>query len=129
MELLRSRVYWPGMYGEVNDYISNCERCTMGHARVIHTTSGHLLARRPLEILAIDFTKLEPASDGRDDVLVFTDVFFTFSQAIPTRSQDAVIVAKVLVQERFQRYGVPLKIHSDQGREFESRLITALCEL
>ena len=129
MELLRSRVYWPGMYGEVNDYISNCERCTMGRAPVIHTASGHLLASRLTEILAIDFTNVEPASDGRDGVLVLTDVFSRFSQAMPTRSQDVITVAKVLVRQWFQRYVVPLKIHSDQGREFESRLVTALCEL
>ena len=53
------RVYWPAMYREVRDYISSCEWCTMGHAPALHTISSHLLASRPLEILAIDFTKLE----------------------------------------------------------------------
>ena len=84
MELLRSRVYWPSMYGEGRDYIDNCERCTMGRAPVIHTTSCHLLASRPLEILAIVFTKMETVSDGKEDVLVLTDVFTKFSLAIPT---------------------------------------------
>ena len=63
MELLKPHVYWLGMYGEIKDYISKCDRCTMGHAPVIHTTSGHPLASRPLDILAMDFTKLEPTSD------------------------------------------------------------------
>ena len=110
MELLRPRVYWPAMYREARDYISSCERCTMGHAPALHTTSSHLLASHPLEILAIDFTKLETASDGRENVLVLTDVFSKFTQAIPTRNQEAGTVAKVLVHEWFQRYGVPQKI-------------------
>ena len=38
-------------------------------------------------------------------------------------------MAKVLVHEWFQRYGVPQKIHSDQGRDFESKLVKSLCEL
>ena len=38
-------------------------------------------------------------------------------------------MTKVLLPEWFQRNGVPLKIHSDQGQEFEFRLITALCAL
>ena len=67
MELLRPRVYWPAMYREAKDYISSCERCTMGHAPALHTTSSHLLAGRPLEILTIDFTKIETASDGREN--------------------------------------------------------------
>ena len=89
MELLRPRVYWPAMYREVRDYIGSCERCTMGHAPALRTTSSHLLASRPLEILAIDFTKLETASDGRENVLVLTDVFSKFTQTIPTRNQEA----------------------------------------
>ena len=129
MELLRPRVYWPAMHREARDYISSCERCTMGHAPALHTTSSHLLASRPLEILAIDFTKLETASDGRENVLVLTDVFSKFTQAIPMRNQEAGTVAKVLVHEWFQRYGVPQKIHSDQGRDFESKLVKSLCEL
>ena len=126
MELLRSRVYWPGMYGEVKDYIDNCERCTMGHAPVIHTTSSHLLARRPLKILATDFTKMETASDGKQDVLILTDVFTKFSLAIPTSNQEVVTIAKVLVRDWFQRYGVPQRIHSDQGQNFESKLVSVL---
>ena len=50
-------VYWPCIHGEVKDYIDNCEWCTMGHALVIHTTSGHLLASCPLKILAIRLHK------------------------------------------------------------------------
>ena len=37
-------------------------------------------------------------------------------------------MAKVLVHEWFQRYGVSQKIHSDQGRDFESKLVEPLCE-
>lgn len=129
MELLRTRVYWPGMYGEAKSYVSDCERCTMGRRPILHTTSSHLLASRPLEILAIDFTKLESASDGRDNVLVLTDVFSKFSQAIPTRDQQAITVAQVLVRDWFQRYGVPERIHSDQGRDFESKLVKELCAI
>ena len=61
--------------------------------------------------------------------VVLTDVFSKFTQAIPTRNQEAGRVAKVLVHEWFQRYWVPQKIHSDQGRDFESKLVKSLCEL
>ena len=45
---------------------------------------GSLLARHPLEVLAIDFTMLEKATDGREMVLFMIDVFSKFTQAVPT---------------------------------------------
>lgn len=62
---------------------------------------GHLTAKRPLDILAIDFTLLEPASNGLENVLVMTDVFSKFTQAIPTKDQTASTVARVLVERWF----------------------------
>jgi hypothetical protein len=80
-----------------------------------------------LEIIAIDFTKLEASSDGKENVLVMTDVFTKYTQAIPTSDQTAPTVAKVLVKEWFQRFGVPEKIHSDRGRDFEGHVVANLC--
>lgn len=60
---------------------------------------GHLLASRTNEILAIDFSLLEPARDGREQVLVLTDVFSKFTQVFPTRDQQANTVADVLTRE------------------------------
>ena len=110
MELLRPCVYWPTMYREVRDYISSCERCTMGHAPELHTTASLLLANHPHEILAINLTKLETASDRWEHFLVLTCVFLKFTQAIPTCNKEAGTVAKVLVHECFQQCGVPQKI-------------------
>lgn len=79
---------------------------------------GNLLASKPLDILAIEFTLLECSSTGRENVLVMTNVFSKFTIAVPTRDQRATTVAKVLVNEWFCHYGVPNIIHSDQGQSF-----------
>ena len=36
---------------------------------------GSIIATKPLEVLAMDFTQMEPATDGRENELVLTDVF------------------------------------------------------
>ena len=80
------------MYSDVENWIKNCERCTaakMPNPR-IRPPMGSLLATKPLEILAIDFTVLERATDG---VLVMTDVFTKFTCAVPTRDQKATTTA------------------------------------
>jgi hypothetical protein len=90
---------------------------------------GHVLASRPLQILAMDFTKLNVASDGREHVLVITDVFTKYTVAVPTKNQEASTVVQVLVKEWFQKYGAPERLHSDQGRDFEARLVQELCSM
>lgn len=131
LALLRSRCYWPAMSSDVARWCQQCERCQVAkdvHPRV-HGVMGHLLASRPNEILAIDYTTLEPAQNGLESVLVLTDVFSKYTMAIPTRDQRATTVARVLVSEWFYKFGVPARLHSDQGRNFESSLIQQLCNL
>ena len=43
--------------------------------------------------------------------------------------QSAVIIAHLLVTEVISRFGVPLQIHTDQGRNFESVLFKEVCRL
>lgn len=131
LALLRSRCYWPGMSTKVAQWCQACERCQVAKDRqpAARNPMGHLFAARPNEILAIDYTLLEPAQNGMENVLVMTDIFSKYTLAIPTRDQHASTVAHVLVVEWFSKFGVPARIHSDQGRNFESALIQQLCSL
>ena len=47
----------------------------------------------------------------------------------PMPNQEATTVADILVTEVVSRFGVPVFIHSDQGRNFESSLIAEMCSL
>lgn len=130
-DLVHQRCYWPGMHLDIKQWCQECERCRVAKDTqpVAHAYMGHLLASRPNQILAIDFTLLEPSKNGMENVLVMTDVFSKYTQAVPTRDQRASTVAQVLVNEWFYKFGVPGRIHSDQGRNFESNLIQQLCIL
>ena len=44
-------------------------------------------------------------------------------------NQQATTVAEVLVNQFFCRFGVPMELHSDQGRNFESTVCQESCKL
>lgn len=129
--LVRERCYWPNLRKDVEQWCQQCERCVVAKAVQprVRTFLGALLASRPLKIVALDFTTLEQASDGHENVLVVTDLFSKFTQAYPTPNQKAGTVARVLTGKWFYVYGIPQRIHSDQGWCFESDLIQNLCQL
>lgn len=131
LELVRRRCFWPGMAEEVKRWCQECSRCQVAKDSSTGAPSymGHLLASRPNEILAVDFTILEPSRNGMENVLVLTDVFTKYTLAVPTRDQRAPTVAQVLVNEWFFKFGIPSRLHSDQGRSFEGALIHQLCTL
>ncbi|RXN03720.1 Transposon Ty3-I Gag-Pol poly [Labeo rohita] len=130
-QLVRQRCYWPGMSADIARWCQECERCqcAKGVPTAPGSFMGHFLAARPNEILALDFTVLEPSRSGLENVLVMTDIFTKYTLAVPTRDQRAETVAQVLVVEWFCKFGVPGRIHFDQGRNFESTLIQQLCSL
>ncbi|KAL9983151.1 hypothetical protein ACROYT_G005283 [Oculina patagonica] len=86
--LTQGRCYWPGMVRDIAEYCAKCEQCTLAKAgKELHSTVSFLTASKPFEILAIDFTVLKRRSSGIENVLVLTDVFIKFTQAIPTKDQ------------------------------------------
>ncbi|XP_025754259.1 uncharacterized protein LOC109194643 [Oreochromis niloticus] len=58
-----------------------------------------------------------------------TDHFTKFAVAVPTPNQRARTVAKALWENFIVHYGVPERLLSDQGPDFESKTISELCEI
>ena len=125
LSLLHKRCFWPAMETHVRNWIRKCECCTVSKLPVpgVKPKNKSFIVSRPLEFICIDFTQLEKASDGRENVLVITDAFTKYTIAVPTRNQKATTVANVLVSEWFHKFGIPERIHSDQGRNFERSVV------
>ena len=126
--ILRQRCYWPGLLEDVTAWVQQCARCQPAKksAVAIRQRSGHLIASQPLEVLALDFLTVDQASDGTEHVLTMTDVFTKFAVAVAAPDLTAATVVKSLVRSWILHYGVPLRIHSDQGKAFEAEVVQLL---
>ena len=76
-----------------------------------------------MERVALDlFGPLPVTKHGNKYILVVTDYFTRWVEAYSLPNQEATTVARVLVNEWISRYGALDAIHSDQGKNFDSRL-------
>jgi hypothetical protein len=56
------------------------------------------------------------------------DYFTKLSKVYATPNQEASTIAEALVTNFFCRFGIPRELHSDQGHNFESRLLQETLE-
>ncbi|MCM8885689.1 MAG: DDE-type integrase/transposase/recombinase, partial [Candidatus Thiodiazotropha sp.] len=128
--LVKQRFFWPGMDTYIKEKVKACDRCTRRK-----TGSGksaelvNISSTSPMELVCLDYLSLERSKGGFENVLVITDHFSRYSQAIPTRNQTAKTTARVLFDNYIVHYGFPARIHSDQAQNFESKLIKELCQI
>ena len=91
---------------------------------------GSLTAQQPLELLCIDFTKADIAKGGKENILVLTDTFSKYSQAIMSLIiKKPLWLPKYWWKSGFLVFGIPARIHSDQGRSFDNEIIGHLCKM
>ena len=124
--------YWPGMTSDVRRTVLSCEVCQQAKHSAEAPTSNRqrLYAGRLWQKLAIDLVgRLLQTARGNVWILVLTDHFTRWSDAIAIPDATAPTVAGVLEERVFCYFGLPEVIHTDQGAQFESDLFQELCRL
>ncbi|XP_072767936.1 uncharacterized protein [Nerophis lumbriciformis] len=130
IDLVRTRFYWPRMAADVEHKVKTCGRCV--RRKTPPEKAAPLVSiqtSRPMQLVCMDYLSLEPDSHNTKDILVITDHFTKYAVAIPTKDQKATTVAKCLWEQFLVHYGFPERLHSDQGRDFESHTIKELCAI
>ena len=87
-----------------------------------------MLVGEPWERVAIDITRKHPKSrNGHEYMITVMDHFTKWAEVYPLCDRKAPTVAKVLVEQRFSRWGMHYQLLSDQGPEFGSELFREIC--
>lgn len=129
-ERVKEKFAWYRIGRDIANYVASCKTCNCNKKRDRH---GHCplteyQAGDPMERIHIDFLgPLPKTHQGNEHILMVVDQFTKWVECIPLPSQTAEVTAKALVDCVFSRFGVPFQLHSDQGRNFESKLFSELC--
>ena len=124
----RMRFYWPHMFRDLEKKIKKCGRCLRRGAPAQKAQMQTITSTFPLELLSIDFLTID-ANGQKQNVLVILDHFTKFAVAVCTKDQTARTIARTLWHEFFMIYGFPKRILTDQGRDFESKLMKNICDM
>ena len=128
---LAKRYFWPEMATQIAEWVESCVPCGLAKStRKTHAPQGEFEADLSrFHTVHIDIITMDSVRNGCKNVLTMIDRTTAWPEAIPIANCEAKTVAWVLVNSWIKNWGVPSKIVSDQGKQFDGELFAALCNL
>lgn len=128
--LVRDRFFWPQMQREIEQYVSSGCSCLKSKkpSRETRAPLTSIVTTQPFELVSVDFLHVDRCSGGYEYILVIIDHFTRFAQAYATTSKSGKTVADKIFNDYALKFGFPLRIHHDQGGEFENQLFSQLAK-
>lgn len=130
VKLVTQRFVWPRCKSDVQKWAQacvQCQKCKVSR-HVISPRGTFTPPSKRFEHVHIDIV-IMPVSEGYRYCLTCVDRFTRWPEAIPMEDQEAATVARAFYSGWIARFGIPLRITTDQGRQFESNLFKNLCRL
>ena len=124
-KVLQSGFYWPSLFKDAHQFISTCDKCQrMGNISIKDEPPMHTILEVELfDLWGIDFMGPFLASYNNLYILLAVDYVSKWVEAIPTRTNDAKVVAQFLCSNIFSRFGTPRALITDNGTHFCNKVI------
>lgn len=127
-QLVKQRFVWPGIHQTCKHFVEHCIACQKSkvsrHSKApltqYDTTSNRF------EHINVDLVGPLPESHGYTYLMTMIDRTSRWPEAVPTTNIMAETIAKALIAGWISRFGVPHRITTDRGRQFESQLFNQL---
>ena len=131
VDLARRRFYWPYMQRDIEYYVRKQCSCIKSKrpnvpdkAPLVPITSTY-----PFEMVSMDFLHLDRCKGGYEYALIVCDHFTRYTQIYATKNKSARSAAECIFNKFILQFGLPRRIHHDQGGEFQNRLFARLHQL
>jgi transposase InsO family protein len=123
---------WHSLRADVTDFVKSCQTCNRNKKSRVKPKArmGVFHAGARMERVHMDMLGPFPDSNrGNRYILVMVDQFTKWVEIHALPAQTAIETARCAVDQFFTRFGTPLEIHTDQGKNFDGNLMHALCDL
>lgn len=126
--LVSSKYVWPQMDKICRAFARNCITCQRNKVHR-HNQAELGKFRTPdarFEHVHIDIVGPLPTCNGQSYLLTMIDRYTRWTEAVPMSNITAETTASHFVSAWVSRFGVPIRLTTDQGRQFESDLFNTL---
>ena len=89
---------------------------------------GDRVIERPWAVVAVDTMEFPPSKSQNKYLLVFQDLFTRWIEVKPLRKAEGKAVARAIEELILFRWETPMYLLSDNGREFDNRVVKEMLE-
>ena len=128
-ERVRDSCWWPNMYKDVHSWVRTCPTCQLyAEPKGENYPMQTIMVSKPFQILSIDIVGPLPITGrGNRYLLVMIEHMLGLPEAIPLTHITMGRVVLAFMEAIVCRYGPPVKMLSDLGRQFTSGLMAEVC--
>eukprot|EP00253_Pinus_taeda_P015077 PITA_15077 len=131
-KILRAGYYWPTLFSDVFSFVKACDKCQIfvGRQQLKSLPLKPIHVNGPFQQWGLDFlSEINPHSSGQHKwILVATDYFTKWIEAIPTTNANHQVVIRFLNDSIFTRFGFPTKLVTDNATTFEAKELMDMTE-
>ena len=129
--MIRKKFYWPKMKNDLVSWVQCCQRCKqIKGGRIGNSPLTQDVAYNRNERIAFDIVGPLPETKRGNRFILTIGCYFTkWVECVALANHTADTVCDALYSTWFSRFGVPIHIHCDQAREFESYLMVHFAHL
>lgn len=129
---IKEYALWYRMAMDCKLYVKSCGICNKNKRAKDHARAklGQYHAGIPVERVHMDILGPLPLTDQKNKyILMVIDQFTKWLECYPIPNQTAETVASVLIDGFISRFGCPVELHTDQGKNMDGVLIRQLCSI
>ena len=124
-KLLQSGFYWPSLFKNAHQFVSTYDKWQRMESisRKDEPPISTILEVELFDLWGMDFMGPFPPSFSHLYILLVVDYISKWVEAIPTRTNDASVVAKFLRSHIFTQFGTPRALITDGGTHFFNKMV------
>lgn len=130
-KMITEKYFWPSMNNDIGLWAKTCIPCQK--SKIHRHTNSELSSFPPtdrFEHMHCDIVgPLETTAQGHRYLITMIDRTTSWMECVPTDHITAEKVAQTIYEHWIARFGCPITITTDQGRQFESQLFTDLTRI